>query len=90
MDEPQLLFFQLPHSLPLRRQADLVAEADTDTNVDVRAKSEGGTRKRKQYPNHGCKLRELPGGVVGKMLVYKSGKVKMKLGDAHFDVSSEK
>jgi len=56
MDEPQLLFFQLPHSLPLRRQTELVAEADTDTNVDVNAMSEGDNRKRRHYPIQGCKL----------------------------------
>ena len=35
----------------------------------------------------GYSLNDLPGGYMGKMLVYKSGKVKMKLGDAMFDVS---
>ncbi|KAK3158037.1 hypothetical protein QOZ80_2AG0132050 [Eleusine coracana subsp. coracana] len=88
MDEPQLLFFQLPRSLPLQRQPDQVDEADTDTNVDVNAKSEGDNRKKRHYPIHGCKLRELPGGLMGKILVYRSGKVKMKLSDAHFDVSA--
>ncbi|GJM85100.1 hypothetical protein PR202_ga01522 [Eleusine coracana subsp. coracana] len=82
MDEPQLLFFQLPRSLPLQRQPDQVDEADTDTNVDVNAKSEGDNRKKRHYPIHGCKLRELPGGLMGKILVYRSGKVKMKLSDA--------
>lgn len=64
-------------------------EADTNTSVDFNAKSEGDNRKR-GHSIHGCKLRELPGGLMGKMLVYKSGKVKMKLGDVHFDVSCEK
>ncbi|TVU29936.1 hypothetical protein EJB05_21532, partial [Eragrostis curvula] len=88
VDEPQLLFFQLPRSLPLRRQADSVAETDTATNVDVNANSEEGNKKRRHHAIRGCRLRELPGGLMGKMLVYKSGKVKMKLGDAHFDVSA--
>ncbi|KAJ1697404.1 hypothetical protein LUZ63_005916 [Rhynchospora breviuscula] len=35
----------------------------------------------------GCKLSELPGGgYMGKLLVYKSGKVKMKIGESFFDV----
>ncbi|KAJ4733491.1 hypothetical protein LUZ62_085391 [Rhynchospora pubera] len=34
----------------------------------------------------GCKLNELPGGYLGKLLVYKSGKVKMKIGENFFDV----
>ncbi|XP_020244292.1 DNA-directed RNA polymerase III subunit RPC4-like isoform X2 [Asparagus officinalis] len=35
----------------------------------------------------GCTLKDLPSGGIGKMLVYKSGKIKMKFGDALFDVS---
>lgn len=37
--------------------------------------------------NKGCTLRDLPSGFIGKMLIYKSGKVKMKIGDTLFDVS---
>ncbi|XP_072059146.1 uncharacterized protein [Arachis hypogaea] len=34
-----------------------------------------------------CKLNELPPGLVGKMLVYKSGAIKLKLGSTLYDVS---
>ncbi|EEF46295.1 DNA binding protein, putative [Ricinus communis] len=34
-----------------------------------------------------CKLDELPAGHMGKMLVYRSGAVKLKLGDTLYDVS---
>ncbi|KAJ0969358.1 hypothetical protein J5N97_022235 [Dioscorea zingiberensis] len=34
-----------------------------------------------------CILQEIPPGFMGKMLVYRSGIVKMKLGDVLFDVS---
>lgn len=37
-------------------------------------------------PPEGSNWNDLPEGYMGKMLVYKSGKVKMKLGDALFDV----
>ncbi|KAL0304095.1 UNVERIFIED_CONTAM: DNA-directed RNA polymerase III subunit RPC4 [Sesamum radiatum] len=37
--------------------------------------------------NKGCSLEELPEGYMGKMLVYKSGAVKLKLGDILYDVS---
>jgi DNA-directed RNA polymerase III subunit RPC4 len=37
--------------------------------------------------NKGCGLEELPDGYMGKMLVYKSGAIKLKLGDALYDVS---
>ncbi|CAN6231788.1 unnamed protein product, partial [Urochloa humidicola] len=75
VDAPQLLFFQFPTTLPLPRQADQVAE------------TAGDNRKRRLDSIHG--LKELPGGFMGKMLVYKSGKVKMTLGDVLFDVSSK-
>jgi len=35
----------------------------------------------------GSNLQQLPQGYLGKMLVYKSGKIKMKLGDIIFDVN---
>ena len=37
----------------------------------------------------GSKLKEIPEGYMGKVLVYRSGKVKMKIGDALFDVRIE-
>lgn len=90
MNKPQLLFFQFPTSLPLP-QAESVAEADMDTSEDVQtydSQSEENYKKRRHESIHGCKLKDLPGGLMGKILVYKSGKVKMKLGDALFDVSA--
>ncbi|KAF8370131.1 hypothetical protein HHK36_031826 [Tetracentron sinense] len=35
-----------------------------------------------------CSLDKLPPGFMGKMLVYKSGAIKLKLGDIRYDVSS--
>jgi DNA-directed RNA polymerase III subunit RPC4 len=34
-----------------------------------------------------CRLDELPAGYMGKVLVYRSGAVKLKLGDTLYDVS---
>jgi len=81
---PQLLFFQFPKTLPLPRQA----YADADTNMNMNTKSMGDNRKRQLDSIHGCALKELPGGFKGKLLVFKSGKVKMRLGDLLFDVSA--
>uniref|UniRef100_A0ACD5W922 Uncharacterized protein n=1 Tax=Avena sativa TaxID=4498 RepID=A0ACD5W922_AVESA len=77
--EPQLFLVQFPSSLPLPRQV----EADMDTSEDVETE---GTKSKESI--RGCKLKDLPGGLMGKVLVYKSGKVKMRLGDALFDVSA--
>jgi hypothetical protein len=68
-----MFLFQLPKSLPLLRTSTAVVERNGKAIVkEVKA---------------GYSLNDLPGGYMGKLLVYKSGKVKMKLGDALFDVS---
>jgi hypothetical protein len=43
--------------------------------------------KGSKETREGMKLKELPAGYMGKILVYRSGKVKMKIGDILFDVS---
>lgn len=82
---PQLLFFQFPASLPLP-QVMSVAGADVDTSEGV--ETEETNKKRRLESINGCKLKDLRDGLMGKLLVYKSGKVKMRLGDALFDVSA--
>ncbi|VAI02371.1 unnamed protein product [Triticum turgidum subsp. durum] len=87
MNTPQLLFFQFPASLPLL-QVVSVAVADMDTSDSEGVETEEPNKKRRLESIDGCKLKDLPGGFMGKLLVYKSGKVKMRLGDALFDVSA--
>ncbi|GJN30688.1 hypothetical protein PR202_gb19016 [Eleusine coracana subsp. coracana] len=43
------------------------------------------TKGRRQGTVRGTKLKDLPGGLMGKILVYKSGKVKMKIGDTLYN-----
>ncbi|XP_072976294.1 uncharacterized protein [Typha angustifolia] len=76
-EEPQMLFFQFPACLPFAKEP----AAALNTKETTNSNNTSLTSKK------GCKLEELPGGFMGKILVYKSGKVKMKLGDALFDVS---
>ncbi|KAG1338098.1 DNA-directed RNA polymerase III subunit RPC4 [Cocos nucifera] len=73
-EEPQMLFFQMPSTLPMVKKP--AAEADAKDNIRQIARA-----------MKGCKLEELPAGYMGKLMVYKSGKIKMKIGDALFDVS---
>lgn len=81
---PQLLFFQLPSSLPLPKQPNTGSEE----NAEPASTSSIVTREeRRSSLLPGTKMKELPGGLMGKILVYKSGKVKMKIGNALFDVS---
>ncbi|KAL6874390.1 hypothetical protein ACP4OV_013410 [Aristida adscensionis] len=90
-DTPQLLFFQLPSSLPLPVQPQSAAEAkhgskENDEPASTSLKEKPEIIRRSSV--RGSKLKELPEGSMGKILVYKSGKVKMKIGDALFDVSA--
>ncbi|XP_024190493.1 uncharacterized protein LOC112194494 [Rosa chinensis] len=75
----KLLFVQLPPTLPLVKRP---TSAKGKEKVGSSAPSEkvGAARK-------GGSLEELSEGYMGKMLVYKSGAVKFKLGDALYDVS---
>lgn len=74
-----MLFFQLPASLP-SSEISGAAAADAERGKGV-GSGEGAIAKKR------CTLEDLPPGLMGKMLVYRSGVVKMKLGNALFDVS---
>ncbi|KAK3162691.1 hypothetical protein QOZ80_1BG0092540 [Eleusine coracana subsp. coracana] len=67
----RMFLFQLPKTLPLPRSS------------IVERKGKATSREAKE----GSKLQQLPQGYMGKMLVYKSGKIKMKIGDVMFDVN---
>ncbi|XP_062228073.1 uncharacterized protein LOC133926251 isoform X2 [Phragmites australis] len=68
----RMFLFQLPKSLPLPRKSSVVEKKGKVTSKEVK---------------EGSNLQQLPQGYLGKMLVYKSGKIKMKLGDVMFDVN---
>ncbi|WOL18004.1 hypothetical protein Cni_G26797 [Canna indica] len=74
-EEAQMLLFQFPTTLPFVKRSATTRSAQT-----TGGKVEDGFMK-------GSKFENLPEGFIGKMMVYKSGKVKMKLGDALFDIS---
>ncbi|KAK4601002.1 hypothetical protein RGQ29_010543 [Quercus rubra] len=78
-EEEKLFFFQLPASLPfLKRSASRKGKEKIESHTSLES---GGISKKS------CSLEELPGGYMGKMLVYKSGAIKLKLGDSLYDVS---
>ncbi|CAH9121623.1 unnamed protein product [Cuscuta epithymum] len=96
-DEPRLIFFQLPNNLPLGRR-DMGVQFKTPTakgkevveaptSAKGKEKVENQTAGQRSSTDKGCSLKELPSGHMGKMLVYKSGAVKMKLGGILYDVS---
>ncbi|XP_026432160.1 DNA-directed RNA polymerase III subunit RPC4-like [Papaver somniferum] len=69
-NETNMIFLQLPPSLPASRRS-----------ASAMGKEIAGNRRSTT-----CSLEELRGGFMGKMLVYKSGAVKLKLGDNLFHV----
>ncbi|TVU15726.1 hypothetical protein EJB05_39264, partial [Eragrostis curvula] len=87
-DTPQLLFFQMPSSLPITLQPQSSAERDKGLEDNAEPANTSTKERRQPHSVHGMKLKDLPGGFMGKMLVYKSGKVKMKIGDTIYDVSA--
>ncbi|KAK7258223.1 hypothetical protein RIF29_32776 [Crotalaria pallida] len=74
-EEPCMFLFQLP-PMPLVKQS-----------VIKKGKEKEGASRISGESTKGSPWKELPGGYMGKMLVYKSGAVKLKLGESMFDVS---
>ncbi|CAJ2655237.1 uncharacterized protein LOC123923551 isoform X2 [Trifolium pratense] len=73
-EQPQMIIFKLPAVLPRIEQP-----------VSSKGKEKIGTSK---VSKKGTNLLELPSGCIGKMQVYKSGAVKLKIGETLYDVSS--
>lgn len=74
-----MFLFKLPDNLPLLKRS---SSRKGKEKVEAHTSSDGGG-----VLNKGCGLEELQGGYMGKMLVYKSGAIKLKLGDVLYDVS---
>ncbi|KAJ4836519.1 hypothetical protein Tsubulata_047271 [Turnera subulata] len=77
--EPRMLFLQLPLNLPGIKRS-----VAADSRSAQESSTASGTAGAAEKP---CRLDQLPDGFMGKMLVYKSGAVKLKLGDVLYDVS---
>lgn len=74
-----MFFLHLPPNLPMLKQS-ATANGQQKPNSSG---APGGARN----PEKPCSLGELPAGFMGKMLVYRSGAIKLKLGDTLYDVS---
>ncbi len=69
----QLLLFQLPNLLPV-----LASDQPQSSNNNTTNPNQSQEKK--------LVLQSLPDGKLGKILVFKSGKIKLKIGDFLFDV----
>uniref|UniRef100_A0A7C9DF58 DNA-directed RNA polymerase III subunit RPC4 n=1 Tax=Opuntia streptacantha TaxID=393608 RepID=A0A7C9DF58_OPUST len=74
--EPRMMFLQLPMTIPAMKRA--AGQASTS---DSKPSSSANPMIK------ACGLRDLQAGAMGKMVVYKSGAVKFKLGDTLYDVT---
>ncbi|XP_022988288.1 uncharacterized protein LOC111485583 [Cucurbita maxima] len=74
--ETDIFFLQLPPMVPVIKQSSTVE------GIGAANSSESQPRQKT------CSMNELPSGSMGKLLVYRSGAVKLKLGDIIYDVSS--
>lgn len=78
--ETKMLFLQFPENMPVTKQS-VKKEGLEMSNTSKPVKGPGASGKV-------CNLNELPAGFMGKMLVYRSGAVKLKLGDILYNVSA--
>ncbi|KAI9160511.1 hypothetical protein LWI28_008810 [Acer negundo] len=77
-EEKKMMIFQFPANLPLNKRP---ASIRGKEKVESSSTSSG----RVGAPKAG--LNGLSGGYMGKLLVYQSGAIKLKLGDTLYDVS---
>ncbi|KAL0558545.1 hypothetical protein IC582_003120 [Cucumis melo] len=78
--ETDVFFLQLPPMVPMIKQSSTVENMGSGNVSEQNSASQ--TRQKT------CSMNELPSGSMGKLLVYRSGAVKLKLGDIIYDVSS--
>lgn len=77
--ETDVFFLQLPPMVPMIKQSSTVENMGSGNVSEQNSASQ--TRQKT------CSMNELPSGSMGKLLVYRSGAVKLKLGDIIYDVS---
>ena len=85
-EEGQKLFLvQMPSVLPISAQA--VEEYAAGAGPSTSSAASGPSTSSSAEARRGCALKELPSGHIGRLLVYRSGKVKLQMGEVLMDVS---
>ncbi|XP_022870681.1 uncharacterized protein LOC111389926, partial [Olea europaea var. sylvestris] len=77
--EDSMFFVQLPKAMPMTNLCDNAGDREQGSSTNP---VKGARPSQKP-----CSMEALPAGFMGKMLVYRSGAVKLKLGDTLYDVS---
>lgn len=79
-DDEEMYFFKFPTYLPMEKPS------ATSARGKEKVESGSGLMNVDKEKKECCTLADLPAGSIGKLLVYKSGAVKMKMGDVIFKV----
>ncbi|KAH7352219.1 hypothetical protein KP509_19G035100 [Ceratopteris richardii] len=81
-DDDRYIFFQLPSFLPFTKPGTVGSTKPTENTI-----SNGPSRSVKKADHIGPStwLEDLPPGEMGKLLVYRSGAVKLQLGGISFE-----
>ncbi|KAG5680400.1 hypothetical protein PVAND_009909 [Polypedilum vanderplanki] len=74
-DSSQIFLFQMPDSIPGQTSED-------DDSSKPCTSAEATTKPKSRF----CTLEHLEEGPIGKLIRHKSGKIKLKIGDAVFDI----
>lgn len=77
-DEQTYLRMQLPLNLPITKPVENTKAKDTSE----------GSKTQETIRQRSCRLNELPVCHLGKLRVYKSGAVKLHIGDVVYNVST--
>jgi DNA-directed RNA polymerase III subunit RPC4 len=93
--EEELLYFQLPTVVPIfeKPKEDIYmvdTEAETAETVKTEAEALLPTPAKKSTLEEAMQnldLQDMPEGQIGKLIIYKSGKMKMKFGNILLDVN---
>jgi DNA-directed RNA polymerase III subunit RPC4 len=92
--DEKLFFFQLPASLPRLRKSASQAEQPKPASAAARGGEDAGQNDGEEDSdedgghNFKSQAEEISSGTIGKLVVYKSGKMRMKIGNFIYDVSS--
>jgi DNA-directed RNA polymerase III subunit RPC4 len=89
-----MFLVQVPSVLPISAaskaaavQAAASATAGSIENGSSSAKRAPAAGLTSEAAARSCSLKELPSGSLGKLLIYKSGRMKLKMGDVIMDVT---
>lgn len=92
--EEELLYFQLPTVVPKfeKPKEEVVQDVDMDedkvkTESEVDALPAAAKKSTLEEAMSNLELEEMPDGQIGKLVIYKSGKMKMKFGNILLDVN---